>query len=108
MKTFNAWVLSCTLMGLTGAAVASDNSADLAACKAEVETALGGEGRTKLVGIKRRRGPDQLRLVVIPGEGERFIVHCLVDERGPRFLDRDGVALQLGEFHGKNPVSMQP
>jgi len=31
-----------------------------------------------------------------------------VDERGPRFLDRDGVALQLGEFLGENPVSMQP
>lgn len=108
MKIVNVLILGLALTAVAGPAAASQKSGDLATCKSAIDAAFGPETRTKLMGIKRRQGPDELRMVVIPAAGERLLVHCFVDEQGAHFLDRDGIVLQLGEFGGKQPLSMNP
>lgn len=100
---FMGLVLSST--SLTSWA-ARDDSRHLALCKAEIEAALGDDARTRLLGIKRRKGPDQMRILVVPAEGERLVVSCLLEDDSVRFQDRSGTALQLGGFAGRDPVTL--
>ena len=85
MKTLTVMMMGLVLAStsLTSWA-ARDDSRHLGLCKAEIEMALGDDTRSRLVGIKRRKGPDDT----------------------VRFQDRKGVALHLGGFEGADPVTL--
>ncbi len=107
MKTLAAMGMGLVLVSTSLTSMAArDDSRHLGLCKAEIEMALGGEARSKLVGIKRRKGPDELRIQVVPSEGERMVVNCLVEDGTVRFQDRHGVAMHLGGFEGADPVTL--
>ncbi|MFO7550062.1 MAG: hypothetical protein R6W80_01550 [Haliea sp.] len=106
MKTLTVMMMGLALAStsLTSWA-ARDDSRHLGLCKAEIELALGDDARSRLVGIKRRKGPDEMRILVVPAAGERLVVNCLVEDDAVRFQDRNGVALHLGGFEGADPVT---
>lgn len=108
MKTLAAMVMGLVLAStsLTSLAARDDNH-HLGLCKAEIEAALGGDARSRLVGIKRRKGPDEMRILVVPSEGERLVVSCLVEDDAVRFQDRRGVTMHLGGFEGADPVTLR-
>lgn len=107
MKTFAAMVMGMVLASTSVASFAArDDSRSLVLCKSGIEAALGESARSKLIGIKRRKGPDELRILVVPAAGERLVVSCLVEGDAVRFQDRDGLALHLGGFEGSNPVTL--
>jgi len=105
-------MLTAMLMGLVLASTslssmaARDDSRQLGLCKAEIGAAVGDDARSRLVGIKRRKGPDEMRILVVPAEGDRLVVNCLVEGNAVRLQDRHGVALHLGGFEGSDPVTL--
>jgi hypothetical protein len=107
MKTIAALTMALVVTGSTLAAqAAGDDSRHLVLCKSEVDTVLGEGSRSKLVTIKRRRGPDELRLKVVPEQGDSLLVSCSVTEGRAQLFDRDGVALNLRGADGREAVSL--
>lgn len=107
MKTLTAMVMGLVLASTSLTSLAArDDSRHLGLCKAEIEAALGDDARSRLVGIKRRKGPDEMRILVVPAVGERLVVNCLVEQDAVRFQDRNGVALRLGGFEGADPLTL--
>ncbi|MEQ9464662.1 MAG: hypothetical protein RJQ10_13455 [Haliea sp.] len=107
MKTLTAMIMGMVLASTSLASLAArDDSRGLVLCKAGIEAALGDSARSKLIGIKRRKGPDEMRIMVVPAEGERLVVSCLVEGDAVRFQDRNGLALHLGGFEGIDTVML--
>ncbi|QIB64660.1 hypothetical protein [Kineobactrum salinum] len=107
MKAIAALTTALVVAGSALAAQAArDDSRHLVLCKSEVETALGEGSRSKLLTIKRRRGPDELRLKVVPEQGGSMVVRCSVSDGRVQLFDRDGVALNLRGAGGREAVSL--
>lgn len=102
MKTMAAITVALWVAGTTLTAQAGrDDNRHLALCEAEVNAVMGADSSSKLIGIKRRRGPDELRIKVVPAHGNSLLVSCSVIEDRVQLLDRDGVALNLGDAGGE-------
>ncbi len=107
MKTFTAMVMGMVLASTSLASLAArDDSRSLGLCKSGIEAALGEDTRSKLIGIKRRKGPDEMRIMVLPADGDRLVVSCLVEGDAVRFQDRAGLALHLDGVPGTNTVML--
>ena len=108
MKLLTATTLALSLSATALPVIAADSDSEsLSRCKAELKAVFGPETSLKLKSFAHRRSGDQLRIRVVPAEGDAQTVTCLVDGEGATTLSNSsGVALVPPSYEAGDTVSL--